>query len=290
MAVYLDMSNVSTEEQALIRNLQESGKLPVPLVYANHEVVSMIDDEFELPDDASSVRIDVGVSKFIERPLYSFTWQGADRVSDVSITSAAFASYKVDQTKNALALVLSGISTRRINAKVVENGLVEVSLPAEPYVFLANLVATADPKTPWLERPVLEVYQKDYVSGETIEPVILRYGSPAKVLMASASGTLPRTYNVNIDASWFKDAQALLEAKPADRLLVKSVPSNAQIWLSGVQQSNATDSEVVARQDLWPQIFVRKDKFNSCRVDASLVQAPSQDGEPYTYICKLSRK
>jgi hypothetical protein len=68
--------------------------------------------------------------------------------------------------------------------------------------------------------------------------------------MASASGTLPRTYNVNIDASWFKDAQALLEAKPADRLLVKSVPSNAQIWLSGVQQSNATDSEVVARQDL----------------------------------------
>jgi glutaredoxin len=290
ISIQFDWTSVPAAEQSKILALQESGRLPVPLIYIDGRPIGMVGDSFELATVGESATVDVGVSNLLERPLYSILVPtGESPAASATVTSTDLGAYGKTMT-GKLSLILEGTADVNVPLTIHEDGTRTINLPPQTYLALADIVKAQDDGKQWLEWTGVELYQQDAATGETVRPVFAVIGPLKDVILAERAGNLAQPYAKNVDVNWMTDQFRMLVPDQAEPLLLKSIPSSAEIHISGVKQSEPTESTFPVVRYLWSEVFIRKDKYLPCQVDPLKVVPPLKSGDPSTFTCKLKKK
>lgn len=290
ISIGFDWTGITAADRDRILALQENGRLPVPLIFIQGKPVGMVGDSFELDTIGDSVTIDIGISNLLERPLYSIQLPiGANPAASVTVTSTQLAAYGKPEA-GKLPLILEGTGDQAVMLVTSEAGGRGVNLPVKTYLALADIVTAQDHDTQWLEWSGVDMYQRDATTGDPITPIFATFGTPKNVITAERNGELKQPYAKNIDVNWMTNQWRNLMPDLPEPLMLKSVPSAAEIHVSGVKQSLPTESTIPVVRYLWPEVFIRKDKYLPCQVDPLKVVPPLRTGEPSVFTCKLKKK
>ena len=289
-SIQFDWTAVPAAEQSKILALQESGRLPVPLIFVDGKPVGMVGDSFELATVGDTDTVDVGISNLLERPLYSILVPiGENPAASATVTSTDLGAYGKAMT-GKLSLILEGTADVIVPLTIHEDGTRIINLPPQPYIALADTVKAQDGGKQWLDWAGVELYQQDAATGDTVSPVFAVLGPLKDVILAERAGNLAQPYAKNVDVNWMTDQFRILMPDQPEPLLLKSIPSSAEIHISGIKQPEPTESTIPVVRYLWPEVFIRKDKYLPCQVDPLKVIPPLKSGEPSVFTCKLKKR
>lgn len=305
--------NTSARADAI--SLVKRGWLPVPLIFVDGELRAMLEDGIAINlHGRRSASIDVGMVQFIERPLYSLRVEASSNLSWLYV-QLTYPSLVQSLSKSSTDLSQPVLKIDKDNSQFLVpmrevNGSFSVHLPAEPYAAIAKFIS--DRKQGVELGQSLPVQPKsggqnalgtaDYMSQNKEkfavyrnEDVMMRFtyydplADPEKKAGSGVVANLPAPYRDSLQGAWLTTTASFLDwfrADPLLPLLLKSIPPDAEIYISGGLQHERTNHKIAVMKRVWNTIFLKRDN-NECQVDPSLVKEPAGPEQPYVFECEL---
>jgi hypothetical protein len=284
LAIDFDWTNVPKQE-SLADALRGKRLLPSPLIFVDGRLRAVVPAQIEIPIDAISTRLEIGLTQFTERPLYMIDL-GRDRSGRMLVQTTypelgISHNYRMPAGDVRDVVTLKGLVKTSTSA-ALHDGRYSLALPAEPYATLAEFAGHLPGglhATPII--PVIHlVNDKPYPPIESLLP---RYDDDFSKLLADEAPIYRANIVTSWVSAWFVDDP--FRAQPPDTLRLGSIPSQAEIYIAGYDQASSTDTIIQTPRDLWRTIVVRKKTFADCPFD----MAKLSPGNPPSFVCKLTK-
>lgn len=279
------------EAEYMAAKLQDGGLLAFPMIYVNKQAVAMLGDDVDVPDHGN-VLVEVGSHNVLEGPLYRFIWPpDANAPNEVLVTSPDLAPLQYDpKYPKKRGLLSQGLELKKAPVSVDQAGRKLIQLDAKPYAALARLTFEDYDAIKSAPGAFVPVYQADKKTGLLNEPLVEYVASSDQPVTTNViRQKFGAQYAQRVDADWFGEAVEFFKAEPKEAILIKSVPTQSEIFVSGARYRSTTDSRVEVVKRKWSEIFVRRKDYKSCQVDLNKLVPPSKIGDPPAFICKLKK-
>ncbi len=305
----------SGEEKSkpLATDLVNRGRLPVPLIFVGGQVRALLDDGIKIAYSSEQTEpIDIGVLQFIERPLYAITSSPTSDVNTINVTLSSMkltaGTMRVGVRETQRVLTIDESIDRKFSVARSPNGSFVIRLPAGPYATIARFLAESKQPIDLSTRlPVRSAPNKattlTYLRGHDDEIIAFAQHTESSrgfVLYTSHSDedkirsdkifdSIPEIGR-SVNAAWLRATAFLWEIFASDKpepILLKSIPSDAQIFVSGIHQATKTDGTISVIRRIWNLISLKREG-HQCQVDISKVRAPVQPTEPSVFECRFA--
>lgn len=289
----------SNNDAEVYDNLISRNMFPKPLIYVNQRLVADLGPQFLLPLSQDGVNIDIGVSVFVDSPIYSIRilpveddiWEATlshPVLASSTATSEFFAGIDYPDSSPP-PLIYESVVILSTRFETPGNGRLDMHLPFAPLLEIFNYALTNEARL--IEREIIPVAHRSRISNRVLPPII--YTEGINFALSIVDGDATGTYAAHVNKIWLIEkltnwATRLFSLEHRLPILISSSPSGATMLLDGRGGYSPTNFQTNMLRAHWDSILVTLEGYYPCPFDRERLVEAAEPGRPNRFHCDLA--